>query len=60
MKFVAFEYVLDFELERPFSTKSSETEYPLQMKAKLVSALSMVTATKRLWSSSRYGFCDQV
>ena len=60
MEFVAFEYVLDFELERPFSTKSSEIEYPLQMKAKLVSALSMVTTTKRLWSSSRYGFCDQV
>ena len=60
MECVAFEYVLDFELERPYSAKSLEMQYSLQMKANLIAALSMVTTTKRLWSSSRYDFCTQV
>ena len=47
------EYVLDFEFERPTSTKSLEIKYILQMKAKLFPALSMVTTTKHLWSASR-------
>ena len=53
MECVAFKYVLDFELERPTSTKSLELQYILQMKAKLFAALSMVAATKHLWCASR-------
>ena len=53
MECVAFENVLDFELERPTSTKSLEMYYILQMKAKLFAALIMVTTTKNLWSASR-------
>ena len=52
MQCVAFEYVLDFELERPTSAKSLEMKYILQMKAKLFAALSMVLKTKNLWSAS--------
>ena len=53
MECVAFEYVLDFELERPASTRSLEMSYILQMKAKLFAALTMVTVTKNLWGASR-------
>ena len=42
MECVAFEYVLDFELEKPTSTKSLEMQYWLQMKGKLFAVLSMV------------------
>ena len=53
MECVAFEYVLDFELERLISAKSLETQYILQMKAKSFAALSMVTTTEYLRSASR-------
>ena len=53
MECVAFEYVLDFELERLISTKNLETQYTLQMKTKFFAALSMVTTTEYLQSASR-------
>ena len=53
MECEAFEYVLEFELERPFSAKSLEMQYSLQMKANLLAALSIVTTTKHLWNSSK-------
>ena len=43
MECVAFEYVLDFELEKPTSTKSLEMQYWLQMKGKLFAVLPMVS-----------------
>ena len=55
MKCVAFEYVLDLELERITSAKSLDMYNFLQIKANSFAALSMVTATKRLRSASRYG-----
>ena len=60
MECVGFEYVLDFELERPSSIKSLKTQYCFQIKAKLFAALSMVITAKALWSSSRYSFCNEV
>ena len=60
MERVPFEDVLNFELEKPFSAKSLEMQYCLQMKTKLLAAFSVVTTTKRLWNSSRYAFCSQV
>ena len=56
MEYVAFEYVLDYELERPTSAKSLDMQYFLQIIAKLFAALPVVTITKRLWSASRYDF----
>ena len=53
MECVAFEYVLDFELERLISAKSLEAQYTLQMKTKFFAALSMVTTTEYLRSASR-------
>ena len=46
MEYVAFEYVLDFEIERPTFAKSLEMQYFLQVKVKLFAALSMVAITK--------------
>ena len=53
MECVAFEFVLDFELERPSSTKSLEMEYILLMTVNLLTNFSMVTIAKHLWSASR-------
>ena len=54
MECLAFDYILDFELERPTSAKSLEIQHFLQINTKLFTALSMVTTAKRLWSASRY------
>ena len=59
MECVAFEYVLDFELERLISAKSLEAQYTLQMKAKFFAALSMVTTTEYLRSASRSDLYNQ-
>ena len=53
MECVAFEYVLDSELERLISAESLEMEYIFQMDAKIFAAFSMLTTTKYLWSASR-------
>ena len=53
MEFVAFEYVLDLELERPSSSKSLEMQYILFMKANLLADFPMVTTTKHLRSACR-------
>ena len=42
MECVAFEYVLDFQLERPTSAKGLDMLCFFQIKAKLFAALSMV------------------
>ena len=58
MECVAFEYVLDLELERSSSGKSLEMQYILPMKANVFADLSLVTTKKYLWSASRQDLCN--